>query len=52
MKKASRSFFYQISLIGIVVTLFCASCQDKIIENTNTWTTYKADAKSTIQLCY
>ena len=47
MKKSSSLFYKKTSLALVLFALLFASCQKDTSKSTNTWTTYKADAKST-----
>ena len=47
MKNQNRLFHNKLTIIGILFILLCAGCKKDGSENPNTWTTYKADEKST-----
>lgn len=45
MEKSTSLLYHKISIAAILFALLFVSCQKEVSENTNTWTTYKADAK-------
>ncbi|MDW3651924.1 MAG: PQQ-binding-like beta-propeller repeat protein [Bacteroidia bacterium] len=46
MEKQNRPFLLKIIMIGILLASLFPSCNEHLDKNTNTWTAYKADEKS------